>query len=510
MATVQIGGAKLAALAVALGMFALAATAVAKCGDAAGDMDAVASTRGDVNSTCDCATAASHGDHVRCARGVIESALMAGTLPPQCASTVLRCARKSTCGRKPGFVPCCRTGRNGATKCSIKSGAAHCHAPPGGSACYSSFATSCCDACNAGGCVQPTPTSTPTPRPTPTPPGFCQTLVGLPALAHVPITLQPGTDDCGGPAFVPGPQPPLTGQVNDGTGTKLADLGLGCLYTGMLPPTKLSSGGTTIVDVVGIGAGTATLGGSDGSGPLDCTKGAGPLKHCANGAAGTDGMGLCDTDGDCNNKLGTCLPDAHCFFGPPVPVPGAFPACAVNALQSDMCGALNLLTFETHLMAVISSRTYLTFNADSPCPLCTGGTCTYGKNAGLPCTPIGSYSTSPDCPPDDGTFLAALQIVIPDLTTGTSTLTADAAGSFCDAQTTPGAFGLPDARQIVQTGVGALAGGTSGITTSVATFCIYPTGNPIIDFSGGFPAAGTLSAKSQIDISQVLLGGLLP
>lgn len=505
-----IGGSRLVGLALTLGALCMAGPAAAKCGDAPGDFDAVATTRNDVNSTCDCSTAASHGDHVRCARGVVQAALDAGTLPPVCASTVLRCARKSTCGRKAGFVPCCRTGRNGVTRCSIKSSVNHCQAPPGGSACASTFAKSCCDACNSGGCIQATPTSTATPRPTPTPPGFCQTLVGLPKLAQVPITLQPGTSDCGGPAFVPGPQPPLTGQVNDGTGAKMADLGLGCLYTGMLPPTKLSSGGTTIVDVVGLGAGTATLGGSDGTGPLDCTKGAGPLKHCANGVAGSDGMGLCDTDADCNNVRGTCLLDAHCFFGPPVPVPGEFPACAVNALQSDMCGGLNLITFETHLMAVISSRTYLTFDAASPCPLCVDGSCTAGKNVGLPCTAIGSYNTSPDCPPRDNQFLAALQIVIPDLTTGTSTLTADSAGSFCDEQTTPGAFGLPDARQVVQTGVGALAGGTSGVTTSVATFCIYPTGNPIIDITGGFPAAGTLSAKSQIDISGILLGGLLP
>jgi hypothetical protein len=327
-------------------------------------------------------------------------------------------------------------------------------------------------------------------------------------LGQVPVQLLPGTEQCGGEHFNPAPEAPFTGQVADGEGNKLTDLGLGCLYMGMLPPAKLSSGGQSILDVVGIGVPTIVLAGSEGNGPQDCTKGAGPEKHCLNGKPGTDGEGLCATDADCASKLGACQPDANCYFGPPVPVHGEFPACSINALQSDMCGSINATTFETNFMAVISARTYITFNAESPCPKCVDGLCTAGRNAGGACTPLGNYETSPDCPPMDEQFLAALQLVIPSLTTGTSTLTADANGSFCDDQNTPGAFGLSEARSITQTGQGLAGGGTSGETMVVSTFCVYPSGNPIIDISGGFPTAGTLSSKSSVDLAGIF--GLPP
>lgn len=482
-----------------------AGSAAAKCGDSPGDFDAVATARANVISQCDCASATSHSAHVRCARDVVQAAMNNGDLPRQCASTVMRCARKSTCGRKAGYVPCCRTNKFGVTKCSIKSSAARCRAPQGGSACASSFATSCCESCNQGGCIQPTPTSTATPKPTPTPPGFCQSLVPLPALAQVPISVLAGTEECGGPSFVPPAAAPFSGQVNDGDGTKLQDLGLGCLYAGLLPPTRLSSGGSSVLDVKGIGLPTITLGGSAGTGPLDCTKGSGPLKHCVNGKPGTDGMGLCETDGDCNSVVGACLLDANCFYGPPVPVHGDFPGCTVNALLTDMCGSLDLTTFNVNLMVAISSRIYLTFDADSPCPRCIAGTCTGGKNVGQACTALGSYDTSPDCPPRDNQFTAALQVVVPQLTSGTSALTADENGNFCEGQTIPGALGLSEARTVSQTGIGVATGGLSGETSAVGTFCIYPTGNPVIDITGGFPAVGTLSAKSSINIADVLL-----
>jgi len=498
-------GEPVAALAVGVALAALSAgRAEAACGDSPGDFDAVVAARAEVASQCDCAAAATHGEHVRCARGVVSAALAAGTLPKTCASTVMRCARRSTCGRKPGFVPCCRTSRTGVTRCSIRSSAARCRAPSGGSACASSFATSCCDACMQGGCIQPTPTPTRTPRPTPTPPGFCQSLVGLPALAQVPVSLLPGSPDCGGEHFTPPGQEPFTGRIDDEAGSKLADLSLGCLYTGSLPPTKLPSGSSSVLDVVGIGLPTVTLAGSAGSGPADCTKGAGPLKHCLDGAPGTDGQGLCSSDADCA-KPGACQLDANCYFGPPVPVTGEFPACSVNALLTDMCGSLNVLTFEVNFAVAISARTYLTFDADSPCPRCVDGLCTAGKRAGQACTALGSYGTSLDCPPSDNQYLAALQVAIPNLTTGTSSLTSDASGLFCEDQTTPGAFGFPAARQITQTGAGVASGGLSGETTAVGTFCIAATGNPILDIVGGLPSAGTLSAKTAIDVSDVLL-----
>jgi hypothetical protein len=272
-----------------------------------------------------------------------------------------------------------------------------------------------------------------------------------------------------------------------------------------LPATKLSSGSTSVLDVVGIGLPTIVLAGSAGSGPQDCTKGAGPLKHCGNMGAGKDGNGLCDTDADCGQLPGTCLPDANCYFGPPVPVAGQVAACAVNALLSDMCGSLNVLTFEVNFSLAVQSRIYVSPDMSSPCPRCIDGVCTTGRREGLACTPVGPDQTSPDCLPGTNRFLGALDVVIPALTTGTATMLPDQGGIFCDGQVEPGALGFDDARSITQTGVGVASGGLSGETTAVATFCIPPSGHPVLDSLGGFPAAGTLSAKSSIDISQILL-----
>lgn len=485
-------------------LVALAEVAAARCGDQSADLDAVAAVRAEIATRCDC----DGGDrraYMRCAREVTREATDAGTLRRPCAGMALRCSRKSTCGRPAGFVTCCRTNRRGTTRCSVKSSTGRCRAPAGGTACASSFARSCCDACTQGGCVQPTPTPTATPKPTPTPPGFCETLLELPALAQVPVSLVAGSPDCGGELLQPPPQPPYSGRVDDGDGTKIADLALGCLYAGTLPPSRLASDATSVLDVVGIGLPTIVLRGSEGTGPLDCTKGAGPGMRCANGNAGSDGQGTCESDADCGGRAGTCLLEPNCYFGPPSPSHGMFPGCAMNALHSDMCGSLNAFTFETNMAATISTRIYLTFNADSPCPRCEAGVCTYGKRAGLPCTPQGSFGTSPQCPPLDSQFVAALQVVIPQLTTGSSSLAADADGRFCEDQMNPGALGLSDARLVAQSGQGVSGGGLSGESTLVGTFCIYPSGNPVIDISGGFPAVGTLSARSMIDLTGILL-----
>ena len=134
-------------------------TTSAKCGDGAGDAQAVADARAQVAMDCDCAGAATHGSHVRCSRSVATIRVTQGMLPRACKGAVARCAARSTCG-KPGFVTCCRTKPNGKTKCLLKRASASCVPPGGGSACVGSF-SSCCDACDAGGCVGvPTTTST--------------------------------------------------------------------------------------------------------------------------------------------------------------------------------------------------------------------------------------------------------------------------------------------------------------------------------------------------------------
>jgi hypothetical protein len=122
----------------------------ARCGDAPGDPCAVASARAAAAERCDCASAASNAAHVRCVAAVADEEMGAGRLPARCRNQIVRCARRSTCGR-PGAVTCCQTSANGATRCSVKRSADACRAPRGGNACAGS-AVSCCDACSPTSC----------------------------------------------------------------------------------------------------------------------------------------------------------------------------------------------------------------------------------------------------------------------------------------------------------------------------------------------------------------------
>jgi hypothetical protein len=498
-----------------------AVEARARCGDLPGDDAAVAATRAEIQLACGCpTTAGSRPGYLSCARNVVKTNLALGTLPSSCRANVMRCVTKSTCGR-PGAVSCCRTNKQGRTTCSIVGSAARCKAPSGGSACVGQFA-SCCDACTATGCAPtPTPVPTPTPQPTQTPrpsatptqtprplptlpplPALCQPLIGLPPLATVPFTVTAGSPSCGGPAFNPAPAPPFSGRVDDASGSKLADLGEGCLHTGGLQPIQIPSGNTAMLDVKGIGLLDVKLGGSEGNGPLDCTKGAGPGAHCLNGAPGTDGNGACASDAHCGGGVGTCNYDANCFFGPPIPLT-SFGACVVNAFLTDLCGEVDLLTTQATFATVISARVYLSGNVTEPCPVCTGGECSAGENAGGSCTPVGAVGTSPDCPPSDATFFGSLTVPITQLGTGTSTLTADAAGNFCAGQTAPGALGLPAARRVTENGAGLGSSGSLLGMRLAGTFCIPPTGS-LLDAFAGLPAVGAVSQRGELDLSQIL------
>jgi hypothetical protein len=487
---------------VVLCVLAAPAGAYVRCGDTPGDLDAVAATRAQVEMQCSCADAASHAEYRSCAAGVVNAAVTSQTLPSQCARTIKLCALRSTCGR-PGAVPCCRTNARGITRCSIKRSASRCTAPRGGTACVSGF-TSCCDSCTGGGCiVTPTPTitSTPTLTPTPTIPPFCvPAITAPPGAAKVPVTLAQGSPGCAFPA-----QPPFSGQVLDGSNAVLASLGLGCLYTGGLPPLTIPDGATAIAEVTGTSGTTLTLGGSAGSGSHDCTKGAGPGKSCLDGSPGIDMQGTCVTDIDCTQRS-ACAPTAHCFFGPPIPIPlGPLSACVVNGFLADLCGSVDLTTQTSTFATALSSAVYITNNSDSPCPRCEGGTCNSGPNAGQACTGIGSLHTTPDCPPDLSTFVTRLTVVVPLLTTGTSTLTADSDGRFCPGQPDIGGLGLQIARTIQETGAGLTPTGIGTFSEALAgTFCIPKTNNALIDSVGHFPAAGALSAAAIVDLSQTL------
>jgi hypothetical protein len=197
--------------------------------------------------------------------------------------------------------------------------------------------------------------------------------------------------------------------------------------------------------------------------------------------------------------------DANCYFGPPIPVPnGALSACVMNAFLEDMCGQVTLVPPVSTFAAALSSRVYLTFDGNSPCPLCQGGVCTAGARAGLACTPAGSAGTSSDCPPSPSSFLAVLTVVIPELTSGQSTLTGHD-GVFCSGQPGIGALGFQTAASVSEQGSGpTLALGSTDLSMSVAgTFCIEPTGT-FLDAIAGLPAVGALATGASVDLTSVL------
>src|SRR5438477_7277460 len=84
-------------------------TAAASPGDACdptgADAAAVALARADVAATCNCGSAASHGDYTQCARTVLQARIDAHRLSAECGRFVRRCASHSTCGR-PTAVTC--------------------------------------------------------------------------------------------------------------------------------------------------------------------------------------------------------------------------------------------------------------------------------------------------------------------------------------------------------------------------------------------------------------------
>lgn len=474
-----------------------AASAAARCYDDLGDADEVAAVREQVEDTCGCEGYERRGDYMRCVRDVVKAAVDAGDLQRQCKSAVMRCASRSTCGRKPGYVTCCRTNGNGRHSCAIKRGESRCRAPRNGSACVSGWASSC-DACDNGACV---PTPTPSPTPTPTVPSLCESLAPLPRLAQVPFTIGQGTTACGGEHLTPGPEAPFSGRLDDAEGNKVADLGLGCLYTGSLAGVRIPDGAASVLDVVGINGTMLTVAGSDGNGTVDCTKGAGPERTCANGSPGTDGEGACTSDSDCGGTE-TCLAKPNCTFGPPLPVPGgAAPVCIVNVFASDMCGSVDILSLDSTLTVELSSRIHIAQNGKQmPCPTCVDNVCVGGDNDGQACTTTSSTLTSKDCPPSKSLFIGSLPVVLPAITTATSTL-GGTDPLVCPGQTSPGLLGVSAATSATQTGQAA---GLSGEMSLVSTFCVDATASTLLNSVAGLPSGGALSVTGTMDFSQVL------
>src|SRR5213076_3167814 len=109
-----------------------------------------------------------------------------------------------------------------------------------------------------------------------------------PALGRLRFTISPGTTSCGGPGLNPPPAAPFSGRVDDLDGSRRAHIGLGCLYFGAgsattFPPSPVPDGGTSVLAVTGVSGMALALGPDPGSGPADCTLGAGRARHRRHG-----------------------------------------------------------------------------------------------------------------------------------------------------------------------------------------------------------------------------------
>jgi len=152
----------------------------ARCTDPRAD-----AVRAQILAQCPCN--GNHGQYVSCVAHAVRDAVRNGDVEPNCKGTVTRCAARSTCGKKDGFVTCaiCEPGTctgdlcdDGVTacvtdvdcpavvnKCSVKSTADKCDARGGivGSG-------SCCNATCAVGPTTTTTAGPPTTHPTTTGP----------------------------------------------------------------------------------------------------------------------------------------------------------------------------------------------------------------------------------------------------------------------------------------------------------------------------------------------------
>jgi hypothetical protein len=143
------------ALVVAAPLVFSAANARAGCNDP--DLETV---RDGILASCPCT--GNHGQYVSCVAHAVREAVTSGTLDVNCKGKVVKCAARSTCGKKEGFVTCtvcvpgtcteglCDDGTTGCAdstqcpqvvdRCSTKSDAARCEAKGGivgvGSCCH--------------------------------------------------------------------------------------------------------------------------------------------------------------------------------------------------------------------------------------------------------------------------------------------------------------------------------------------------------------------------------------
>jgi hypothetical protein len=328
-------------------------------------------------------------------------------------------------------------------------------------------------------------------------------------LTHVRLLFDslPGPPACGGPGYGTPASPPLSGEVDDGTRTKLDDLQLGCVYEGGAaagqpgggtPITNRAfAGGRTYVDG-DVDQGTqVALAASDDPGPLGCSRGAGPAQHCL-GATATGAE--CTTDADCGGNPGTCQADTRCYTTEPLDYAATgvngFVVCLVNIVQNDVTGSVDIASGEADYTLPLATRVYL-----FACPQCVAGQCSGGKNAGDSCDTTQGGGTSVSCLPLDRNYFGTIATNLAS-TTGTSTLSSDSTGVFCPGQPHPGAFGLADARRITEQGspAGDLRDFASHEYTRALTGCVPGSSNTTINQSGGLPFPLAVATQATLQL----------
>jgi hypothetical protein len=378
--------------------------------------------------------------------------------------------------------------------------------------------------------------------------GDCGTCSSL--CSELVLTLDPATGNCGFPGQGDPASPPLSGELRDASNsvTTAGILGLGCLNIGgglasIIPPGPFPDGSSTAFHVADCSGNPLALQPADTGDPATCTLGPKATRHCANGHPGTDEAGACTQDSDCQpvcvgnrcidgsrgadgvggcadnaqcgpssitgSPHGVCLPDPSCYFGNPVPIAnGGTSICLVNVVGDGVTGTADRAHGAASIALPLESYLYLTglepeynpYFLGSPCPRCEGGVCTAGRRKGLACSSASALLVTPDCPPGDHLFLAAIDVAAA-LSTSDTTVTSDPQGIFCAGQTSGGAFGQSNVRTILEHGAGS---GLLDVDVRPAAlssvFCIPLTGNLLVDASANLPgpAAVTLGGSLRL------------
>jgi len=296
--------------------------------------------------------------------------------------------------------------------------------------------------------------------------------------------------------------------VLDASGATLADLQLGCVYGAGTPSgtpvtTQLFSGGTFVFAAVQRDGTLYELRGTSAPGPLGCSQGPLASSRCLGGPSHGE---ACTDDEQCGAVAGdaTCTRAPRCWATPPLEVasttfPGVvIPVCLVNVVAADVTGTLDVATGALESAYPVDTHVHL-----ESCPVCraASATCSAGDRAGLACTPQGPDGTSIDCPPAGRDYFGSVRTEL-RATTATASASADAAGTFCEGQDLPGAFGLPAARTIVQRGApaGDLRNGELHEFTHASVTCVPRSRNPTIDLYGGLPYPLAVSTRGTLQL----------